>query len=496
MGQLPNLVVIMTDQQRADVSRREGFPLDTTPFLDDLAQQGTWFDKAYTATPVCTPARVSMLTGRYPSATHVRTNHNAEDVFYDTDLIDVLHEQGYTAALCGKNHSYLTPDKMDYWFELSHTGGFGEDRTPDEKAFDQYLANLNHRADLNATPFPLETQCPHRAVTAAINWIDTVEEQPFFLWLSFPEPHNPYQVPEPYFSVFPPETLPPTLSDESALQTKSFKYHWTRHIGETAFANYDEQLPRARANYFGMLRLIDDQIKRFVNYLDYRGLRENTLLLVLSDHGDFVGEYGLVRKGPELPEVLTRIPFFAVGPGIKPSPEPHPAHVSLVDVMPTLCEAAGAERPPGVQGRSLWSLLTGNPYPEAEFTSSYVEHGFGGLHYTASDSFDPTEDGLVPGAAFDELNGWSQSGAMRMVRKGEWKLLIDMQGEGQLYHLTEDPVELVNLYDQPECAAVQQDLMTELVIWMLRVQDPLPYPRRRYKFKAPPHGYWSQAKED
>lgn len=491
MGQLPNLVVVMTDQQRADVSRREGFPLDTTPFLDDLAQQGTWFDKAYTATPVCTPARVSMLTGRYPNATHVRTNHNAEDVFYDTDLIDVLHEQGYTTALCGKNHSYLTPENMDYWYELSHNGGFGEARTADEKAFDQYLANLNHRADLNPTPFPLETQCPYRAVTAAMNWIDTVEDQPFFLWLSFPEPHNPYQVPEPYFSMFPPETLPPTRSDKSALETKSFKYHWTRQIGETAFSNYDEQLPRARANYFGMLRLIDDQIKRFVDYLEQRGLRENTILLVLSDHGDFVGEYGLVRKGPELPEVLTRIPFFAVGPGIIQSTEPHPAHISLVDVMPTLCEAIGAELPPGVQGRSLWSLLTGKSYPHAEFASSYVEHGFGGLHYSAHETFDPTEDGLVPGVAFDELNGWSQSGSMRMVRKGDWKLLIDMQGEGQLYHLTDDPVELVNLYDQPQHAAVQQELMTELVIWMLRTQDPLPYPRRRYKFKVPPHGYWT-----
>ncbi len=495
MAERPNLVVIMTDQQRADITQREGFPLDTTPFLDKLAQEGTWFNKAYTPMPACTPARVSMLTGRYPSVTHVRTNHNAEDVFYQTDLIDVLHQQGYVTALSGKNHSYLVPEKMDFWFELSHNGGSGEDRSDDEKGFDAYLAGLSHRADFNATQFPLETQGPYRAVTKATEWLDTLDDQPFFLWLSFAEPHNPYQVPEPYFSMFPPDTLPPTLSDVSALESKSFKYQWTRQIGEVAFSDYAEQLPRARANYCGMLRLIDDQIKRFFDYLDEKGLRDNTILLVLSDHGDFVGEYGLVRKGPELPEVLTRVPFMAVGPGIAQSAEPHPAFISLVDVMPTLCEAAGADIPAGVQGRSLLPLLTGQPYPKAEFRSAYAEHGFAGLHYTADDPYDPREDGIMAAVGFDELNGWSQSGTLRMVRKEDWKLIIDMQGAGQLYHLSEDPVELVNLYDHPEHAAVQQELMTELVIWLLRVQDPLPYPRRRYTFKAPPHGYWTTAAE-
>ena len=98
----PNIVVIMTDQQIADVSRREGFCLDTTPFLDSLAKKGTWFDRAYTTMPACLPARVSMLTGRYPSATHARTNHNGNDAFYQSDLYDILRDNGYQTALCGK----------------------------------------------------------------------------------------------------------------------------------------------------------------------------------------------------------------------------------------------------------------------------------------------------------------------------------------------------------------------------------------------------------
>lgn len=491
MGRQPNIVLIMTDQQRADVSRREGFPLDTTPFLDRLAEQGTWFNRAYTAMPACLPARVSTLTGRYPSATHARTNHNREDAFYDADLIDVLRAQGYKTGLSGKNHSHLSPERLDFWFEVTHTGGLSEPRTADEQAFDAYLDGLNHRADMQPTPFPLETQLPYRSVSAAQGWIESLDEEPFFLWLSFPEPHNPYQVPEPYFSLFPPEMLPPTLSDERALADKSFKYQWTRHIGEVAFPDYAEQLPRARANYFGMLRLIDDQIQRFVNFLDERGLRDDTILIFVADHGDFVGEYGLVRKGPELPEVLTRIPMFWVGPGIQASATPNSAFVSIVDIMPTLCEIVGADLPRGVQGRSLWPLLTGQPYPEDEFATAYAEHGYGGLYYAADDPYDPGEDGLTPGVAFDELNGWSQSGTMRMLRWQDWKLLFDMHGHGQLYNLASDPVELCNLWDDPAVADVRQHMLAELLVWTLRLHDTLPYPRRRYHVKTAPRNYWA-----
>ena len=492
MAAKPNIVVVMTDQQRADVSRREGFELDTTPFLDSLATQGTWFDRAYTTMPVCLPARVSMLTGRYPGATHARTNHNGEDAFFETDLYDVMSRQGYRTALCGKNHSHLNADRMDYCFPIGHHGG-GKDRTDDEIAFDEYLASLRMRADFDPAPYGVEVQCPFRAVTAATNWIDGLagDDDPFFLWLSFPEPHNPYQVPEPYFSMFPPETLPPTLSNRSALEAKGFKYQWLRHIGETAFPDYAEQLPRARSNYFGMLRLIDDQVRRFFGYLDSKGLRNNTIVIFLSDHGDYVGEYGLMRKGAELPEVLIRIPFVVVGPGVVASNKPHRAHITTADIMPTICEAIGTDIPRGVQGRSLWALLTGREYPEPEFDSAYVEHGFGGLHYTAADDYDAHADGLNPAVGFDELNGWSQSGTMRAIRSGDWKLVFDMQERGQLYNLAEDPVELNDLFDHPDHADIQSKMLAKLLGWTLRAQDPLPHPRRRYEFKSDKRNYWS-----
>jgi arylsulfatase A-like enzyme len=160
--------------------------------------------------------------------------------------------------------------------------------------------------------------------------------------------------------------------------------------------------------------------------------------------------------------------------------------------MPTLCEALDVPLPAGVQGRSLWPLLTGRKYPVAEFSSAYIEHGFGGLHYTAEDSLDPFAEGaLNDGCSYDCLNSWTQSGQMRMVRKDRWKLVFDMQGNGQLYNLAEDPAELHNVFGQKAYRAVRTMLLEELLIWMLRVQDPLPLPRRRYIMKNDPRNYWT-----
>ena len=498
MAQKPNIVIIMTDQQRADVSRREGFPLDTTPFLDQLARQGIWFDRAYTTIPACAPARVSMLTGRYPSATRVRTNHNLPDATYGQDLFQLLRANGYTTSLCGKNHTYLERDDVDFWYEANHLSAEDGAEKPLYRAFEAFMKETHFQAALEPTPFPLAAQFPHRIVSKAQEWIQSLDgEQPFLLWLSFPEPHNPYQVPEPYYSMFAPAQLPPNLADESTLATKGFKYQWCRDSFLKAFPDFAEHLPRARANYLGLLRLLDDQVRRFVTFLADAGLRENTILLFLSDHGDFVGEYGLMRKGPDLPEVLTRIPFSICGPGIAPQTEPHPAHISIVDILPTLCEATGISIPDGVQGQSLWPLLTGQPYPDAAFQSAYAEHGFGGLYYGWEEALDPAVDGRTESpdgmqwGSYDCLNSWTQCGQLRMVRKGDWKLTWDMEGHGELYNLSTDPVELHNLFGQPAHAAVQQALMAELLTWMLRVQDPLPLPRRRYVMKRAPHNYWT-----
>ena len=156
-----------------------------------------------------------------------------------------------------------------------------------------------------------------------------------------------------------------------------------------------------------------------------------------------------------MPEDLIHIPMVWAGPGVKARKNKED-FVSTADIMPTLCEALGVALPHGSQGRSLWRMLRGAKYPAEEFQSIYSEVGFGGMYYESSDRV-PYSVGKVapPGAkvTFDELNPVTQSGNLKMLRKGHWKLLYDMMGNGELYDLSKDPYELTNLFEQPESAA-------------------------------------------
>ncbi len=501
----PNIVLILTDQFRADASAREGFPLNTTPFLDSLAQTGIWFNRAYCASPACIPSRTSMLTGRFPSATHVRSNMNLKDAFYETDIFQVLRDKGYQTALIGKNHSYLEPEMLDYWKEYSHLG-VSNPQDEKERAFNEYLQGTHFYMEEKPAPFPASMQLPARIVTDAENWLEKRpinSTEPFFLYISIPEPHNPYQVSEPYYSMFPPQSLPPVAVGPEVLPLKGNKWVLQKEMMEMGYPEFEKNIPRIRSNYYGMMRLIDDEVKSFVDYLRKSGLYENTILIFVADHGDFTGEYGLIKKGVEMPECLIRIPMLWHGPGILQSKEAHEAHVSNVDIMPTICNILGVPIPEGVQGRSIWPLLQGKTYPKEEFSSIIIQQGFGGLHFTDLVEYDPyTQDGnLSKGKIeFDELNTWSQSGMMRALRKGDWKLVYDMQGSGQLYNLSEDPAEIENLFGDTAYIAKQLELMEDMMSWELRTQDPLPLPhptnKRHYGFKKDPHNYWSPYKEE
>ncbi|MDL2221150.1 sulfatase-like hydrolase/transferase [Parabacteroides sp. OttesenSCG-928-N08] len=490
-AQTPNVIIVMVDQLRVDLMQREGYPLNTMPFADQLAKEGTWFNRAYTAAPASGPARVSMLTGRFPRATHVRSNHNIPDAFYGKDLFEVANEQGYQTALIGKNHSHLAKERVDYWSPYNHGGQESPGKSQLGKDFDKYLGTLDMYANMEPSPYGVEAQLPYRMVDDASDWIGSLGGDPFFMWLSIAEPHNPYQVCEPYYSMFPPESLPTMRSSAEDRKTKGEEYELLAEMMNMGHVGYERDLQRLRSVYHGMIRLIDDQLARLVEELKKRGVYENTVLLFIADHGDYVGEYGLMKKGVGLDDAITRIPMQWSGPKIKASAQPHDAHVSMIDIFPTICEIMEAEIPVGVQGRSLWPLLQGEAYPKEEFASVMAEDGFGGMYYTKADATDYREEGAVgkKGLFFDELNTWSQSGTMRMLRKGDWKLVYDMEGNGQLYNLVNDPSELINLFDNKQYEAVRYEMIESLLRWDVAAEDPLPIPRRRYRFKRNDHNY-------
>lgn len=499
-GKQPNIIIVMTDQQRADLRKGCGYPLDTMPFLDEWAKGGVDFRMAYTSNPTCMPARVSMFTGRYPSCHHVRTNHNAADAYYTKDLLDILKEQGYRTALCGKNHSHRSKLDFDYFSGNGHQGNEeGEDKTPEQIAFGNWLNDLQHMESHQPSPGGLEVQHPYRNVSSALEFIDETKEkcteQPFFIWLSFAEPHSPYQVPEPYYNLFLPEELPELTTSKADLDTKGPRYGWLRHCWEDVLeGKMDERIPRVRSNYHGMLRLIDDQFRRLIEGLEERKLSDDTLIVYLSDHGDFVGEYGLIRKGADLPDILTHIPMIWRGPGVEAQGANGQACVNIVDILPTICDFLGIPSPEGCQGRSLLPLLYSAESYNAEFDTVYCENGFSGLYWDSEDSLIPIEEGAMGKNPdfFDCLNTWSQSGQVRMVRHGDFKLQLDMMGNGYLYCLAEDPREVRNLWDDAAYAEVKTKLLGLLAREMMRKSDTLPYPRSRYRVKLHPKGYWEE----
>lgn len=476
----PNIVLIMTDQQRADFFASEGFALDTMPFVESLGQGGTRFLRAYTPNPTCAPARCAMLSGRFPHATRVRQNSGTGHMVRPQDLVETLRAQGYDIFLAGKNHSYLGPNDFHGSSEYMHTGSWGQ-RTPQETAFDNWLHGLDHGVSSVPAPFPLECQLPYRIVRDAMRMLEARDQsRPFFLWLSFPEPHNPFQVPEPYFSLFEDSEIPAPRTSLEDGAAKGAQWRWMQNLTEAKRPGYRDEWRRYRANYCGMLRLLDDQIRRFVTHFE-ADTRDNTHFIFTSDHGDYAGDYGLQRKGVGLPECLVRVPLLWAGPGVQREVLREEC-VSLVDIMPTLCEISGAQIPYGVQGRSLWPLLSGAAETSDEFRSVYAEVGFGGLPYEEDER--PPLHFPYEGPSFDELNSVTQSGNLKMVRWGQWKLLFDVTRRGELYDLENDPDERCNLFDDAAHRETQNRMLQELLWWTIRTEDDLPFAAYRPKTAA------------
>jgi len=482
----PNIIVIIADQRHYGLSKAHGYKFDTSPFLDRKETEGLAFTRNYCTVPVCVSSRISMLTGRWTEAHRVRMNLQAGDAAFSEDIFQVARRNGYRTCLSGKNHTYMTAKDVDVWCEYSHDSGHLSPRAHgDSLAFEKWLKGLHFNTAMEASPYPLETQLTYRITSDAMDFIDQQSDAPFFMEVSYPEPHDPEQVPAPYWNMFPPDQIPERCAGAEALKNMGPRARWEYQLQQSQCPRTDPEWRRYMSNYLGALRMIDDQIARLAEHLEQRGLTRNTLVVFTADHGDYLMNYGLGRKGVGLYEDLTHTPMICWGYGVHAQRETAQAFTSLADLMPTLCEVMGAEIPRGVQGRSLWPLLQGEAYPKEEFRSIYAGVGVGGLYYEDSDHV-PPEISHDPkrSESWDELNKVTQSGNQKMVRMREWKLVYDMMGYGQLYNLDTDPCEMHNLFGDPQHERVQAELMAELAMWTIRTQDSLPTGPQNGKYQT------------
>ena len=291
MNQRPNILVIMTDQQKASVIELYGGQVHT-PHLTRLAQQGLLFQHAYTPHPLCVPARVSFWTGRWPHSTGARTNEIPMPEG-ETHFAQILHQQGYTLGHFGKNHCF-TPEDFSRYFSRVFEAGHGDRVAPGATqvntgpAKHQIVPDTGMRRPVaRVRSEPPEQSATYAVTEQACRFLreHAHQERPLALWVSIPDPHTPLQVPEPYASMYPPEsiTLPPWKEGE--LATKPERQQVFSHL-----LHYDEltedDVRLAASIYYGMIDFIDERIGVLLDTIERLGKKENTIVAFTSDHGD------------------------------------------------------------------------------------------------------------------------------------------------------------------------------------------------------------------
>ncbi|BAM03316.1 sulfatase family protein [Phycisphaera mikurensis] len=355
----PNLLVIMTDQQRADSLGCLGNHAVATPHLDGLAQSGVLFENAWCTNPICTPSRASFLTG------HHLPRHQVETIDGELDPEEVLFPErlrgaGYRTGLVGKLHAQSGAiesrrrhphDGFDV-YDLYYGGGammgsplnayapWVEARRPDV-----YQLLVEH--EKAAGPIPAEVHMNAWAAERAAAFLDAEGGggRPWFLMVSVFDPHNPYDDHPPEAEARVDEAaLPPPIPPPAP---GTVPPGVARHARDNYFGDYaemtDEQVRRMRTGYHAEVGMIDDLVGRLLTHLDARGLAEETLVLFLSDHGDLLGDHGLLVKGPVVYDANLRVPAIVRWPGRVEAGMRHAGPIQLNDLTATLLHAAGVD---------------------------------------------------------------------------------------------------------------------------------------------------------
>ncbi len=470
----PNILWICTDTQRFDTLRCYGNEFVRTPNLDALAHSGVLFEQAYSQCTLCTPSRASFLTGRYPRTTRARQNGQCipDDEVLVTKL---LHQAGYVCGLSGKLH--LSPchptvckgteRRIDDGYDEFH---WAHHPYPDWPT-NEYIEWLAERGEeFRSRPFEgskfveagMPTELHHTTWCAekAIRFMEGCArfERPWVFSVNTFDPHNPFDPPEEYLrkhldrlgEIPLPNYVEGELEGKPVWQSIDHKSPYGGRGGDALLKMNDDDRRLVRAGYWAMCELIDTQVGRMIDSLKQTAQLDNTIVIFTSDHGEMLGDHGIYFKGPYFYDPVVHVPLIISGPGMIPSGGRSSALVELVDLAPTLLDACGMERYPGMQGRSLWGMLTGNSSLDDHREDIYCEF------YNASGMY--------------ELPAYAT-----MVRTHEHKVVVYHGHDlGELYDLRADPEETFNHWDDPDYAPVKASMMKRVTDRMAETVDPLP----------------------
>jgi arylsulfatase A-like enzyme len=516
----PNFLFFITDQHRADYLGCAGHPIVKTPHIDSIAARGTRFDNFHVATPVCMPNRASLLTGRYPSAHGLR--YNGCDLSYRASTFtEVLRLAGYRTASIGKSHvqpmtehpaeprvdpaalgliqeawsgdgedyDNETPERYRgnelYRFKLPYYGydhvdmvtGHGQQcdghyaqwlrakstqaeawRDPKNQLAHNYICPQAVR-----TPIPEELYPTAFVRDRAVDFLDGVknEDQPFFAFVSFPDPHHPFTPPGRYWDMYDPAEFSVRLPYEAHRNPpphmRWLHTRWQegkRNAGsQEAFMASERELKEAMALSCGMITMVDDAIGAVLEALERSGRADDTVIIFNSDHGDYLGDYNLLLKGGIMLRSINNVSFIWSDPQDRTARVSH-ALSSTVDLAPTLIERAGLKPYFGIQGRSLIGNLDGSDRLRDRLV---IEH----------------QDNTT-------RMGFSSPCFVRTLLTGQHRLTL-YKGEswGELYDHAADPDESHNLWDNAAHAGLRARLVEALAHEMMETVDQSPRARRR-----------------
>ena len=439
---LPNVLLIISDDHAAYVSGAYGNRQARTPNIDRLARNGVCFTRAFVNCPMCTPSRQSLLTGRLPHSiqvTQLQTPLSDETV----TLAEVLQKKGYDTAAIGKMHFN---SRLTHGFALRQDvedhNRFLKSRPPRSlpegvamlpvwKPFQDpariwlngsYLSYGAYDRDMAGAWFAGQARA----------FLHDHREKPFFLVTSFYEPHSPFRFPLEYRDSFDPHAfaVPPVLSQD------------TWQIPEIFRDLTPEEKQNIIASYYTSTEYMDHNVGRVLDGLEEEGLEENTLVIYLGDNGYSLGQHGRFEKHTHFEESV-RVPLIIRLPNNESRHVQCDAMVELVELFPTVAEFCGAECPEAVEGRSLMPLLQGRTSEGREFVfSEYYDN----------------EEAMIRTPRYKLIYSTG-----KRERGDGYKTGLPLSGRTRLlYDLETDPAETTDLADDPSRAGLVEDLESEM----------------------------------
>ena len=462
MSERPNIILIMTDQQRADSICALGAPWMETPHLDRLAQEGTVYSNCFVTSPVCVGSRASLFNGVYPHALPPMTNFT----FWQPSWVQWLADAGYHCVNIGKMHinPYDAPGGFHQRFPVENKDRplFLEEH--DRAIYDEWDKALHARKLIKPSRYNRYQHDPDRFRQAlgafvweidddmhpdnfvgdqAIWWLqERKATNPLFLQIGFPGPHPPYDPVQSYLDRYRDVTIPvPKVSAEEIAAQPRAQAVLRQNMVDSNFDSVawqhwpsEQALVNMRRHYAANVSMIDQKVGEILAVLEQRGYLDNALLIFTSDHADALGDHGHIQKWTMYDSVL-KVPLILWSPGQINAGQINDNLVQLMDIAPTILAAADIPIP------AYWEaqpLLTANPPRQAVYSELTRDHIQSGAEYIV------------------------------MVRNTEWKLVYYLnEPDGELYHLVEDPLEQHNLWAVQDYAAHRDQLQHHLLHWWM-----------------------------